>query len=166
MELRKPTLDDELLLMDYIKEHYDNGEYSISASNMLPTMGYKDWINKLKQDEVLGDLDWGVSETYILVDKDIVLGMLNIRYTLTDEMAEIYGHIGYGVRPSMRKRGMASYMLKEALIKCKEKGLSEVILGCYKDNLGSSKTIVKNNGILYREDEMKGKTSEYYKIKL
>ena len=166
MELRKPRLDDELIIMDYIKEHYDNGEYSISASNMLSLMKYNDWINKLKDDENGLNLEWGVSETYILVDNNKVIGMLNIRYNPSDEIINMYGNIGYGVRPSMRRRGIASYMLKEALIKCKERGLSEVILGCYKDNLGSSKTIVKNNGVLYREDEMNGKTSGYYKIRL
>ena len=106
----------------------------------------------------------GISETYILVDKMKVVGMLNIRYTLTKEMTEIYGHIGYGVRPTERRKGMATYMLKEALIKCKEKGLTEVTLGCYEDNTASSKTITKNNGMLYKKSKMKNKNSEYYKI--
>ena len=42
-------------------------------------------------------------------------------------------------------------MLKEALIKCKERGMGEVILGCYEDNFGSNKTIINNNGFLYKK---------------
>ena len=166
MELRKPTISDEKILMDYIKEHYDNGEMSISASNMLPLMKYNEWIEKLKRDEVGTDLEWGMSETYILVDNDRVLGILNIRYNPSDEIVQKYGHIGYGVRPSERRKGIATYLLKEALIKCIEKGLTEVTLGCYKDNLGSSKTIIKNNGILYKRMMMEEQKAEYYKIKL
>ena len=46
-------------------------------------------------------------------------------------------------------RGMGSYCLYRISI-CKDKGMEEVILGCYKDNFGSNKTILKNNGMLYR----------------
>lgn len=166
MELRKPTLNDKEKLLEYIKEHYDNGEMSISASNGMPTMVYEEWLEKLKQDESGGNKDWGVSETYILEDNNKITGMLNIRYTLTDKMAEIYGHIGYGVRPLERRKGYATYMLKEALVKCRNSGMTEVILGCYEDNIGSSKTIANNGGILYKKSKMKDKNAEYYKIKL
>lgn len=166
MELRKPTLLDKEKLLDYVKEHYDNGEMSISASNGMSTMDYEEWLEKLKNDEEGKNIEWGISETYILVDNNKVLGMLNIRYTLTNKRAEIYGHIGYGVRPSERKKGMATYMLKEALIKCKQRGMTEVILGCYEDNIGSAKTITNNGGILYKRSKMRNKNAEYYKIKL
>lgn len=164
MELRKPTLNDKELLINYINEHYSNGETSISASNGMPTMEYKSWLNKLKADEEGQNIEWGISETYILLNDNKILGMLNIRYTITKEMAEIYGHIGYGIRPSERRKGLATYMLKEALIKCKEKGLTEVILGCYEDNIASNKTIIKNNGKLYKKSKMKDKQANYYKI--
>jgi len=82
MELRKPTLGDKEKLLEYIKEHYDNGEMSISASNGMPTMKYEQWLEKLKNDEEGKNLEWGISETYILEEKNRVLGMLNIRYTL------------------------------------------------------------------------------------
>lgn len=166
MQLRKPRLEDNEKLKDYIEEHHANGEMSISASNRMPTMAYEEWIEKLKHDESGENKEWGISETYILEDNNKVIGMLNIRYTLSEEMADIYGHIGYGVRPSERRKGYATYMLKEALIKCKEKGMSEVILGCYEDNLGSNKTIINNKGILYKKSKMKDKESLYYKIKL
>lgn len=166
MILRKPTINDLEKLQDYINEHYNNGETSITASNELTTMDYDKWLEKLKEDEIGKNKEWGISETYILIDNNKVLGMLNIRYTLKDEMKELYGHIGYGIRPSERKKGLATYLLKEALIKCKEKGLEEVIIGCYEDNIASSKTIIKNNGILYKKSKMRNKTANYYKIKL
>ena len=70
------------MLLDYIKEHHNNGEASISASNGMPNMEYEIWLNKLKDDEEGKNIEWGISETYILIDENKVLGMLNIRYTL------------------------------------------------------------------------------------
>lgn len=57
-------------------------------------------------------------------------------------------------------------MLKEALKKCKERQMKEVILGCYEDNIASNKTILNNNGEFYKKSKLKNKDSLYYKIKL
>lgn len=165
MKLKEPTLLAKEALLDYIEEHYSNGETSIHASNCLPVMDYDDWINKLGTDRTLGDKDWGVSETYLAIDDDRIIGLLNIRYTLSSEMAEIYGNIGYGVRPSERRKGYATEMLKQAITLSGDKGLTEVILGCYKDNIASIKTIEANNGVLYKESTMQNKPAVYYKIK-
>ena len=124
------------------------------------------WLEKLIDDETGKNIGWGISETYILMDNTKVIGMLNIRYTLDEEKVQIYGHIGYGIRPTERKKGYATYLLKEALTKCKNKGLKEVILGCFEDNIASNKTILKNNGVLYKKTKTDNKNANYYKIKL
>lgn len=166
MHLRQPTLLDKDGLLEYVKEHHDNSEMNIHASNMLPVMKYESWIEKLLNDQTAGDNVWGISETYLAVDEDRIIGLVNIRYTLCQKLAETYGHIGLGVRPSERRRGYASCMLKQALLLCKDKGMDEVILGCYKDNIGSRKTIETNKGVLYKETTLDDKPAVYYKIKL
>lgn len=75
-------------------------------------------------------------------------GLLSIRYELPEELSKIYGDIGYGVRPSKRNKGYATKMLAYALSVCREKGMHEVLAGCYKDNLASVATIKKNGGVL------------------
>ena len=166
MLLRKPKEEDQARLMDYMMEHYANGEMSISASNGMPTMPYKEWLEKLNDDESGKNEEWGISETYLLLNDNRVVGMLNIRYTLSEDKAEKFGHIGYGVRPSERRKGYATYMLKEALKKCREKNMTEVILGCYEDNIASRKTILNNEGVLYKKSKLKNKNSLYYKVTL
>lgn len=166
MKLIKPTLLDKEALLEYVKEHHDNGETSIHASNMLTTMSYEKWINKLENDETVGDKVWGISETYLAVEHEKIIGLINIRYTLSQEMAELYGHIGIGVRPNERRKGYGKTMLKQGLILARNNGLNEVILGCYKDNIGSLKSIEANNGVLYKETPMDDKLAVYYKIKL
>ena len=44
--------------------------------------------------------------------------------------------------------------------------MKNVILGCYENNYGSNKTIIKNGGILYKKDYEEDVLSEYWKIKL
>lgn len=166
MLLRKPKEEDQARLMDYMMEHYANGEMSISASNGLPSLPYKEWLEKLNDDESGKNEEWGISETYLLLNDNRVVGMLNIRYTLSEDKVEKFGHIGYGVRPSERRKGYATYMLKEALEKCREKNMTEVILGCYEDNIASRKTILNNEGVLYKKSKLKNKNSLYYKVTL
>ena len=44
--------------------------------------------------------------------------------------------------------------------------MKNVILGCYENNCGSNKTIIKNGGVLYRNDYDEEKLSEDWIIKL
>ena len=92
----------------------------------------------------------------------------SIRYELPENLVEVYGHIGYGVRPSERNKGYATMMLDYALSVCKEKGMDKALLGCYKDNLASAKTIQKNGGMLVEENDNynEGRISQYYLIEL
>ena len=61
------------------------------------------------------------------------------------------GHIGDGVRPSERKKGVATKMIALALEECKKIGIDEILIVCDKENIGSSKSIQNNGGILENE---------------
>ena len=168
MDYRLPTINDKALLSEYVQEHYDNKETSISASLGLIASDYNVWVEKIHRNAIVGDLEWGKSLLYLCFEKQKLVGLLSIRYSLPRELSKKYGDIGYGVRPSERNKGYATTMLKYALSICKDKGLKEVILGCYKDNEASSTVIKKNGGILFAEDDSykKGKISQYYLIRL
>lgn len=152
MEYRLPSLEDKEQIIDYIKEHYSYNEKSLSASNGLTGMKYEEWVDNIKKNVNIPNGDWGKSLTYLVFDNKKLVGILSIRYDLSTEYAGYYGHVGYGVRPNERRKGYATKMLEYALEECKKYGLNKVILGCYKDNIGSAKTIIKNGGILIRED--------------
>jgi len=59
-------------------------------------------------------------------------------------------------------------MLHLALKECKRLNLDTVLLGCYKDNAASARTILKNGGILENEvsDPRTGKIIRRYWITL
>ena len=87
-------------------------------------------------------------------DRDIVVGAVDIRHSLNDYLLLHGGHIGDGVRPSERRKGVATAQIGLALVKCNELGIDRVLITCEKLNIGSAKSIVNNGGILENENEV------------
>ena len=167
MEIRLPEITDKEEIISYIEDHYSHNENSLSASNMLTSTNYEDWVKRFHQNVNIPDEVWGKSYTYLVFnDNKKLIGLLSIRYDLNEELVRKYGHIGYGVRPSERQKGYATKMLEYALKECKKLGMNKVILGCYKENIGSAKTILKNGGKLIREENDYNEINNYWKINL
>jgi predicted acetyltransferase len=73
------------------------------------------------------------------------------------------GHIGYGVRPSARSRGLATWALQSVLVRAPALGLRKVLLTCDDSNPASARVIEKTGGVLedVRETEL-GLTRRYW----
>jgi len=168
MEYRLPSAEDRPALEAYVAEHHQNGETSISASLGLPVMPYDEWLDSILLNASCGNDAWGRSLLYVCLEGSRIIGLLSIRPELSDELAARYGHIGYGVRPSMRRRGYATAMLRYALEVCRQKGMTQVILGCYSDNIASAAVIEKCGGVLTAENDnyKSGRMSRWYSIRL
>ena len=97
--------------------------------------------------------DWVPDSVFFLLyeDRDRLLGAVNIRHYLNDSLLKEGGHIGDGIRPSERRKGYATEMIRLALTECKKLGIDKVLMTCDKDNIGSAKSIVKNGGVLENE---------------
>ena len=79
--------------------------------------------------------------------------MINIRHHLSPKMLVHGGHIGYGIRPTERRKGYNKINLYLGLIKAFEEfNLDKVMLDCDVKNLGSDKTIQALGGVLERTD--------------
>ena len=89
------------------------------------------------------------------VEDDEFLGRIGIRHRLTPALLEMGGHIGYDVRPSARRRGHATEMLRRALTVALDLGIDPILITCDADNVGSRTVIERNGGML--EDERNGK---------
>lgn len=167
MKYRLPTLEDYEIIKDYVIEHYSNGERRLNASLYLTETSYPEWVEKINKNANESTDEWGKYYLYLVFNEENKLvGLLNIRFNLSENLREKYGDIGYGVRPSERRKGYATKMLKYALDICKEKGLNYAIIGCYEKNFGSNKTIQKNGGVLYRNDMKEIIISDDWKINL
>jgi predicted acetyltransferase len=82
-----------------------------------------------------------------IVERDAVLGGIALGTQTNDTVARI-GHVGYGVRPSSRGRGVATWALGELLPHARAAALDRVLLVCLDVIVGSIKTIERLGGVL------------------
>ena len=80
-----------------------------------------------------------------VVDGEYV-GRVALRHVLTAETAGVGGHLGYDVRPSARRRGHATAMLRAALPWARGLGLPEVLITCDRGNEPSRRVIAAAGG--------------------
>ena len=95
---------------------------------------------------------WVSNSTWFWENDGALQGVINVRHRLTAWLEESGGHIGYSVAPSQRQQGVATSMLRAALIKCRELDIPKAMVICDLNNVGSVKAIEANNGVLERED--------------
>lgn len=115
---------------------------------------YHNWDNYLNSLEIKEFTNNYVPDsTYFCLDEDrnIFIGAVNIRHYLNEKLLKNGGHIGDGIRPSERNKGLGTKMVELALEKCKELKIKKVLMVCNKNNVASAKTIIKNGGILENE---------------
>ena len=76
------------------------------------------------------------------------IGKLTLRTALDERFLRSGGHIGYEIRPSQRRHGYGTALLRLGLEKARERGLRRVLLTCTETNIGSRKIIEANGGLL------------------
>ena len=112
---------------------------------------FEEMLNRVQEVEEGNNLgEFASSTTYWLYDdeKDILIGASNLRHYLTDDGLRLWGHIGYGIRPSERRKGYATKLLELTLQEAKNKNINRVLLGTYTENIGSWKVIEECGGRL------------------
>ena len=154
MKLRLVKLSEEYKrhLNEMMEEWYATGE------NIIPYVirknDYKDFEYYMDNLEVKeGTENLVPDSTFFCLDedRDIFVGAVNIRHYLNEALLRDGGHIGDGVRPSERRKGIATKMIGLALDECRKLGIDRVLMVCDKDNIGSAKSIINNGGVLENE---------------
>ncbi|MBQ8287710.1 MAG: GNAT family N-acetyltransferase [Clostridia bacterium] len=148
-------------------------EWSAASEEIIPYAirknDYRDfdyYLEHLEVKDYTGSLV--PDSTFFCLDEErgIFVGAVNIRHYLNDRLLRNGGHIGDGVRPSERRKGIATAMIGLALIECNKLGIDRVLMVCDKDNIGSAKSIQRNGGILENEIEVDGVVEQRYWIEL
>lgn len=113
----------------------------------------------LKPDRVGADYYWLVDD-----EKAYFLGEIVIRHQLNDALRLRGGHIGYVIRYGAWGKGYGTDMLRLALEKAKDRGLSRVLITCNDSNLASARVMEKNGLVLEDIIEVDGhRTRRYWK---
>lgn len=164
MRLRPLSLADEKqALQEHAELATENWEYLLGYTENLPWAEYVEALN----DESLGrNLKEGrVPATFLMAEREgILIGRASIRHELNDFLFNYGGHIGYGVRPKYRRRGFAIEILRQSLTYLNGLGVSEVLITCDEDNVGSIRVIESQGGILENTMEFEGILKRRYWI--
>lgn len=90
---------------------------------------------------------WVPATQFVCLRGGKIVGMIQVRRELNDYLRNYAGHIGYSVRPDERKKGVATWMLQNALPYCRDIGSTRVMVACEPWNDGSRKTILHGGGV-------------------
>jgi predicted acetyltransferase len=137
-----------------IDEFKSRGEHLVPFTLAFEYERFEDLVFRLKeQSEGIG-LPKGFvpNSSYWLVRGSDVIGVSNLRHKLTAALRREGGHIGYGIRPSLRGRGFGTAILRYSLAEARAMGLKKVLLTCGKENTSSAKVILANGGVLASEE--------------
>ena len=169
LKLVRPALEMKEAALEYRQEHFDNNETIINGSELFDkTESYEAWLQSVTDNTSPDTVNpnWVVTDTFFAVDESgKIVGIIDLRHTLNDFLKD-FGNCGYSVRPSERRKGYATEMLRQILEIAIETGLQEVHLSVERENEASVKTIIKNGGVYERSFEYKGEEADVYRIEL
>ena len=121
----------QFLLSDYVQDE----EFSL----------YIERVSSWK-DEVTVPAGKVASTFLVAIIDGKIAGRLSIRHRLNDFLGLVGGHIGYGVAPEFRGKGVATHMLKYGLEFMKDRGEARVFISCHSENEASRRIIEKCGG--------------------
>ena len=164
MKLRPLSLEDEAQALQ--------GHSEVALENWQYLPGYKEDMPWTEYLEILGHESTGtnlkegrVPSTFLIAENDgNLVGRTSIRHELNDYLLSVGGHIGYGVRPSYRRQGFATEILRQSLVLIHGLGVTKILVTCDDDNLGSIKVIESQGGILENKVEFEGTVKRRYWI--
>lgn len=168
--LVKPSKELEKSILEYRQEYYDFGETNVNGSCGIAYYNdFNEWINivlSIEKDKL--SIDHVHASTFFSVRKsdNKIIGSIQLRHFLTEDLEKHGGHIGYGIRPTERKKGYGKQQLLLVLDIAREMKLPKVMISCDKDNIASSRTAISCGGILTCENYYKDVEQQIFWINL
>ncbi|VAW42425.1 hypothetical protein MNBD_GAMMA01-1729 [hydrothermal vent metagenome] len=164
MKLISPTLEYQDSYISYIKELGGEERYPFPLD-----FEYENFVDLLKKlDDYANGLNISnnmvPSSTFWLIQNNEIIGVTNIRHYLNKEIEFCGGHVGLGIRPSSRGKGVGKFLMAESIKNLNLIGVKVVHIHCYKDNLASSAMIVANGGNLISEFSDQSKVIQRYVV--
>src|SRR5262245_31363391 len=114
VEILRPTLELVSSYLEFIEELRLHGERVWEGMVQRENEGLLEFVNRLNSEDVNPGPSLVPQTTYWgVVAGGKVVGRIALRHHLNDRLREFGGHIGYEVRPSCRRRGIAKEILKK-----------------------------------------------------
>lgn len=133
------------------ENHFQNPAHGMTFQQ------YKEWL--VEQDhwsrgELLPE-GYSPETTYWLYAEDKPAAYGKIRHQLNDNSRTVGGNIGYAVDPLYRGKGIATVILSKLIQIADDMGIEEKLLSVEKFNYASKRVIEKNNGFVFKENELR-----------
>ena len=137
----------------FVAELAARGEEPIPFTLSMPHENFEAFVAELSGFErgIGIPADFVPHSAFWLVEGGEVVGVSSLRHRLTEKLREEGGHIGYGVRPSARGRGLGKAILALTLQEAARRGIGRALLTCAKENAASAAVIAANGGVLESE---------------
>ena len=156
--LEEPSLERKDEIIEYLDEfvkYNSNINGTGSLDKIYDGYTFEETLERclnMKNEEYAKSINRVPGKTFLLIRKNDnkIVGTINIRWNLSEKMLKFGGHIGYGIRPTERRKGYNKIQLYLVLLEAQKLNLDKVMLDCSVDNLGSDKTIKALGGILER----------------
>ena len=167
--LKRPIKEYEEEAISFKQEFFDNGETTINGSELLDhTDSYDEWLKSVTDNTSSDTVNpsWVVTDTFFAFDENNrIVGIIDFRHELNDYLKD-FGNCGYSVRPSERRKGYATEMLKLVLEHARQIGMDKFQLSVERSNEASVKTITKNGGKYERSFEFENEKADVYMINI
>lgn len=158
--LEKPSIQRKEEIIDYFNEFVKynsdiNGAGSLDK--ILEGLMFEEALDRclnMENKEYAEKASRCPGKTFLLIrDNDNkIIGTINLRWDLNESMLRFGGHIGYGIRPTERRKGYNKINLYLCMLEAKKVGLDKVMLDCDVNNLGSDGTLKALGGTLERTE--------------
>lgn len=135
------------------------GSFGFDRGTCATPEGFEDMCAHRVQEETIASPGFVTATMRWAVEDDQWLGRVSVRHDLNDHLLNEGGHIGYGVRPSARRRGIATQLMRAGLDVLRDRGVAQALVTCDDGNLGSATIIERAGGVL---EDVRDGTRRYW----
>ncbi len=133
--LRSPSLEDKKKVLKYKEDFMRSNEALAGDARLRNADTYEKWLSNVVKNSKKETVEEGLSPSTTLLaihknseGEEKLVGMIDIRHTLSEFLLNYGGHIGYSVAIDSRRKGIATEMLRQGLEVCKELGIDKVLV--------------------------------------
>lgn len=157
VKLIEPTLCYKNSYNEYLKELGSEERYPYPLD--LEHADFPALIARLKGYSKGQNLPLGFvpNTTFWLIKDEEIIACSHLRHRLNDELKHAGGHIGLGVRPSMRAKGFGKILILSTIDKAKQMGIRQVHIHCYESNRCSRALLLSIGARLLSSLDIEGK---------
>lgn len=172
IKLIEPSIEIKELVDNFIEDYKIHNENHINGSSgLIKYEDYYEWLELIENQKTIipSNLETPAFTYFLLRESDNkIIGSIQLRLYLTDELEVDGGNIGYGIAPSERGKGYGTKQLELVIEKAREFNLESLLITCNKTNNSSANVAMKNNGVFIGEgySPRKETVTEKYLINL